>query len=185
MKFISIIPVKTYVKRFLENNYGDPVDFSSHPNENIRLKRMLTKPNYHCDTIYDKRSLNSKTLPFVSVLISSAEYYRYGWQLSKTDIARFNKHYELQAKQLMRSVVGNYISFGTPIQAAIEKFQERYHMEEDYWTFEAIKKDFYRFKLTNEIDFKGYAYDHLERLLLKTLINTKSISKQIFENINF
>ena len=33
MKFNITVPVKPYVKRFLENNYGNPVDFRNHPRE--------------------------------------------------------------------------------------------------------------------------------------------------------
>jgi len=183
MKFFAVIPVKSYVKRFLENNYGDPVDLSSYPNENILMKRMLTKPAFTYDSFYNLRPSVSKD--FVSVLISSAEYYRYGWQLSKTDTIRFNKHYEIRAKQLMRMVVGNYISFGVPIFTAIEKFQSRFHMEEEYWPYESIKKDFYRFKTSNEINFKDFAYDHLDRLILKTLVDSKIIGQRIYENIEF
>lgn len=183
MKFFAVIPVKSYVKRFLENNYGNPVDFSSFPKENARLKRMLTKPVFCYDSMYSEKSV--KRSFFISVLISPVEYYRYGWKLSKTDVVSFNKHYEMQAKQLMRSVVGNYVSFGIPINKAIEKFQTRYHMEEDYWSFEAIKKDFYRFKIEYNLDCKDFAYDHVERIILKTLIDSKIISHQIFENVEF
>ena len=52
MKFIVTVPVKPYIKRFLENNYGNPVDFRSHPRENEQFKRMLKKPNYDVEHKY-------------------------------------------------------------------------------------------------------------------------------------
>jgi hypothetical protein len=183
MKFIAIIPVKPYVKRFLENNYGDPVDFKNYPSDNLRLKRMLTKPCFSKDYCYPDNF--SKLSIYVSVVISSADYYRYGWQLSKTDIVSFNKYYETQAKIFMRMIVGNYIAFGTPRNKAIFKFQSTYNMNEDVWPFESIVKDLSRFKSFYELDFKNFAYDHLEKLITSTLIDSHTLAPNFVRNTKF
>ena len=175
-RFNVFVPVKPYVKRFLEINYGDPVNFINHPREHDFLKRMLHKPDFLKDYMYHEEFQRLTTT--VTVLISQNDFYRYGWQLSKSDTVRFGKHFEYQTKQLMRSIVGNYISFGIPLMMAIEMFQIRYHMEEEYWPFDAIKKDFYRFQQRHNISFKDFAFNHLENLILKTLADADIISNK-------
>jgi hypothetical protein len=82
----------------------------------------------------------------------------------------------------MRSVVSTYISFGIPINIAINKFQTRFQLEEEYWPFDSIKKDFFRFKINNGIDFNHYAYEHLEKLILVNMSNAGAITTHIVKN---
>lgn len=180
MKFNVTVPVKPYVKRFLENNYGDPVCFKNHPRENEMFKRMLKKPDYEDECKY-KNELCLHTAA-VEIQITERDFYKHGWELTKTDIVSFGKHFEKNAKWLMRSVVGTYVSFGTPPYVAIQKFQERFKMEEEYWSFDSIKKDFFRFKVNNEIDFNQYAFEHLERLILLNMSDAGSVTKTLLQN---
>jgi hypothetical protein len=82
----------------------------------------------------------------------------------------------------MRSVVSIYISFGIPINIAINKFQTRFQLEEEYWPFDSIKKDFFRFKINTGIDFNQYAYEHLEKLILVNMSNAGAITTHIVKN---
>lgn len=181
MKFDVIIPVKPYVKRFLENNYGAPVDFHSHPRENDLFLRMLKKPCYLKDHMYQPDL--GKYTSFVTVKISERSFYRHGWELSKTDIIAFGKHFERNAKMLMRSIVGIYISFGIPTNTAISKFQIRFKMEEEYWPYDSIIKDFSRYKNINEIDFNHHAYQHIEELILLNMSNAGILSKSLIHEL--
>lgn len=180
MKFNITVPVKPYVKRFLENNYGDPVDFRNHPRENEMFKRMLKKPNYDNDHKY--RNELCSHIQAVEIAISDRDFYRHGWELSKTDIVSFGKHFERNAKWLMRTVVSTYVSFGSPINIAILKFQTRFQMEEEYWPYDSIKKDFFRLRDNKDIDLKEYAYQHLERLILINMSNTGAITHHLLKN---
>ncbi len=179
MKFIVTVPVKPYIKRFLENNYGNPVDFRNSPRENEMLNRMLKKPSLIKDHMY-KGDLCLHT-HFVEVEISERCFYRNGLELSKTDVISFGKYFEKNAKWLMRSIIGTYISFGIPINIAIVKFQNSFNMEEEYWPFDSIKKDFFRYKIGNEIDFNQFAYHHLEKLVLTNMSSAGAITKQVLK----
>ncbi|HEY5511411.1 MAG TPA: hypothetical protein VIK10_10325 [Prolixibacteraceae bacterium] len=176
MNYFVEIPVKSYVKRFIDNNYGDPVNFSRHPRERELFMRMLKKPANYNDHKYPNDSV--RLCRTVEVPISDRDFYRHGWELSKTDIVSFGKHFERNAKWLMRSVVGTYISFGTPIQDAIQKFQLRFNMEEEYWPFDSIKKDFFRFRLDNAIDYNQFAFQHLERLILCNMCDAGAMTQK-------
>ena len=169
MKFNVTVPVKPYVKRFLENNYGDPVDFHSPPRENEMIKRMLKKPCKDIDHKY--RNDLARQTHSVEVLISERDFYRNGWELTKTDIVSFGKYFEKHAKWLMRTAVMSYVQHGTPIDRAILKFQAQFSMEEEYWSFDSIKKDFYRLRETEGINLNEYAFQHLERLIRINMSN--------------
>jgi hypothetical protein len=179
MNFNVLVPVKPYVKRFVENNYGCPADFHGHPRENEMFRRMLKKPCYDKDQMYsidlEKQSVK------LEVVLSDRDFFRSGWEMSKTDIIAFGKYFERNAKWLMRSVVSTYISFGMQEYNAIMKFQSRFHMEEEYWPFDSIKKDFYRFKSINDIDFNHYAYQHLEKLILVNMCTAGAITNAVLQ----
>jgi len=179
MKCIVTVPVKPYVKRFLENNYGNPIDFRKHPRENEFFRRMLKKPDYNNEHKY-KNELNKQVVT-VEIQISDHDFYRHGWELSKTDIVSFGKYFEKNAKWLMHTVVGTYVSFGTPIYIAIANFQTRFQMEEEYWPYDSIKKDFFRLRDTHEIDLNHYAYRHLEQLILINMSNAGAVSESLLK----
>jgi len=174
MKFIVTVPVKPYIKRYLENNYGSPVDFRNHPRENELFKRMLKKPCNEANHMY-KNELLRQTAE-VEITISDRDFYRHGWELSKTDIVSFGKHFEKNVKLLMRTVVSTYVCHGMAVDKSIAKFQTQYKMEEEYWSFDSIKKDFYRFRDNNDIELNEYAYQHLERLIRINMNNAGVIS---------
>jgi hypothetical protein len=164
MRFNVTVPVKPYVKKFLINNYGDPVKFIGHPRENEMFSRMLKRP-YNCkDYMYKNEFFLHTENVFVS--ISEFDFYHYGWEISRSDIISFGKYFEQHAKWLMRTVIGTYISFGTPLNLAIFKFQNNFSLEEEFWPFESIKKDFDRLKVQNKASSTEFAFNHLERLIL-------------------
>jgi hypothetical protein len=170
MKFNVTVPVKPYVKRFLENNYGTPVDFKNHPRENEMFQRMLKKPCISNEYMYNDNI--QKYCHIVEIVINDRDFYHYGWELSKTDIISFGKYFERNAKMQMRNVVGLYVSLGFPLNIAIAKFQNKFHFEEEYWSLESIQKDFYRHKkncdlcFNSEFEFNKYAIRHLEQMIL-------------------
>ncbi len=181
MIFHITVPVKAYVKRFLENNYGNPVNFSSHPREKDFFIRMLKKPDNHDNAKYKQ---DYKRFPCcVTIALSESPFYRKGCELTKTDTIALGKHFERNAKMVMRTMVGTYISFGMPINAAIINFQETFKMEEEYWAFDSIKKDFFRYKISHKIDFNHYAFQHLEKLILLNMSNAGILTRAIINEI--
>ena len=175
MIFFVTIPVKLYVKRFLENNYGNPVDFRKFPREHEMFKRMLKRPNKNYDVMYPVKSL--KKPDYVEVVISDHDFYRFGWELSRTDIVAFGKYFESRAKWVMRTVIGSYVSFGAPLDRSINLVQQRFAMGEEYWPFDSIKKDFYRLRTSIDVDMNAYAFNHLERLIRINMKNAGIITE--------
>jgi hypothetical protein len=174
-KFVVTIPVKPYVKRFIEQNYGLPADFSKDPDAHKFFIDLLRKPNTSRDRKYPEQLCTyTETL---EVLISQHDFYKYGWELTRTDIVTFGKRFEERSKSMMRSFVGVYVALGLPPYKSINKFQQRFNFDETYWPYESIKKDFYRNGGAEKIDFEGEIYCKVEKIILRTLYDSGTISK--------
>jgi hypothetical protein len=103
-KFVVTLPVKPYVKRFIEINYGFPANFSSNPDVNKFFLSLLKKPDTSKDKRYSEQLFNYTAL--MEVAISQHDFYHYGWELTRTDIIAFGQYFEEKAKFMMRSFVG-------------------------------------------------------------------------------
>jgi hypothetical protein len=136
------LPCKSYTLRYLENNYGSPVNFNNTPLLKRRLRQMLRKPSHRWDKTITE--ISRKYYPETArIVISTDDFYRFGWELSRTDIVALNTYLESVIKFQMRQTVAAY-QLIMPTSDAIYKFREKYNYTEDDWAFDAIKKDLQR-----------------------------------------
>jgi hypothetical protein len=166
-------------------NYGYPVRFTEDPDSNKFLQELLYKPNNHRDKQYPDNFCTYTEE--VEVIISEHDFYKYGFELTKTDTVAFGKRYEERAKILMRNVVGIYNSLGVPLKNSINKFQDRFGFDEDIWSYQTIKKDFYRNGTIDVVDFDNEIFQKIERIILRNMYNLGTISKSMikqYENNN-
>ncbi len=174
-KFFVHIPVKPYVARFLRLNFGYPINFCTDPASHKFLQNLLHKPDTSRDRQYPDQICTYTDE--VEVIISEHDFYRYGWELTKTDTVAFGRYFENRAKTLMRNIVGVNVSAGLPLKTSILRFQERYGFDEDTWSYETIKKDFNRNGFTDKIDFETEIFKKIERIVLRNLYGLGTISK--------
>lgn len=178
-QFYITIPVKRYVKRFLELNYGDPVYFHSDKADYNRLRLALHR---------SRRELERNRIPYliedlsctyktnITVLLSERDFYRDGWELTRNEIISLNSDWEKRAKSLMRSVVGVYRAMGLPVSVSIHKFQDKFYFDEDVWPYESIKRDFSRKGTVEKIDFDGEVFNKIEKIVVTNLFDFGTIS---------
>lgn len=173
-KFFVIVRAKPYVRRFLEINYNYPVSFVGDPAAHRFLQGLLSKPNKSEDYKYSDNICTYTEE--VEIVISEHDFYRYGFELTHTDTVAFGRFFEDRAKTLMRNMVGMYAGLGTPINKSIEKFQDRFGFNEDTWSYQTIKKDFYRNGLLHRIDFDVEIFKKMEKIILRNLYNLGTVS---------
>ncbi len=77
----------------------------------------------------------------VTIVIKRNDFYRHGWDLTRTEIVEFNQAVEMRAKALMRSYIAPRIGVGYNWTDAINEFQQEFGFTEDIWSFEAIRKE--------------------------------------------
>ena len=183
-KFVVTIPVKPYVKRFIELNYGLPADFSKHPEIQKEVRRCLRKPNTRFDKQFENKLCTYTDQ--LEILISQDDFYRYGWEFSRTDVVAFGKLFETVIKCRMHNIVSIYRGVGLSIKDSIQKFQVHYSMEEEYWSYESIKKEYYRRRPDQEINFFTEIIDKIDELFMVTLSRKKdnvTTQKTVYETV--
>ena len=120
--FFLELPVKPYVKQYIVLNYGNPANFSSNKFINDRFRKCLTKPSRRNNPVYEKTAF-CKYSESIKIILTQDDFYRYGWELSPTDIISFGKLMEHQAKFLMRNMISFYMTLMNE-RDAILTFQE-------------------------------------------------------------
>lgn len=176
-KFSITIPCKPYTKRFLEYNYGIPVDFTRdqtlYPNFREKLKRKSTRH----DNAYTSLSLD-KYCAKVEVKINEDDFYNHGWELTITEIVRFNREIEGRAKLFMYLIVSARISFGMNVIDAVKDFQDKFGFTEEIWPTDSIVRDCRR----NMTVHKNEMIDNVSELIDKIIVEKLSEKGTIFHN---
>jgi len=175
MKFSITIPCKPYVRRFLELNYGSPVDFTRdqtiYPLFRQKLKRCSTRHDNYYSSLENKKYTETCVLK-----ITEDDFYNLGWELTFTEIVRFNREMEGRAKLFMYMIVSTRISFGMNTTDAVHYFQERFGFTEDVWQSESIVKDCQR----NLTVHKNEIIENVSQMLDKIVIEMLSDKGTLF-----
>lgn len=152
--FIITIPIKPYVKHYLVTNFSEPADLSTDKRLNKMFRDLLKRPVFRHDKRYNETFSKEKSIysQSIEILISESDFYRYGWELTKTNTIQFNSEIESRTKEFMRRTVEIYENLMSQ-KEAILKFQEEFGFSEDIWPYESIKKDYYR-NTPNKINIK-------------------------------
>jgi len=141
-EFTIGLHLKPYVKRYLINNFGDPVNLYCVEGQDLKelMIQFLKKSCRKNDKRIKLTTLNKET----RIRISESDFYRYGWEISKTDMLKFNNRIESLIKFYARCFIAFDKSFGVPISISIRSFQDEYGFSEEDFPYETIKKDFDR-----------------------------------------
>ncbi|MCX6231116.1 MAG: hypothetical protein NTZ33_06190 [Bacteroidetes bacterium] len=178
--YLVSLPVKPYVKRFLELNFGDPVDLKKDKKLYNYFRRCLTKPRL----TYDKTrcaEISNYYNENAGIVISEDDFYRYGWELSKTDVVAFGREIEANAKFFMKNIVSFYCSH-MEFSRSVRYFQEKYGFTEDIWQYDSIVKDFQRNGLKFKVEFSKEITEKIEKIILLNLSDKRTISTKMIEN---
>jgi len=175
--FFIDVKVKPYVRQYLINNCGHPVDLSLLPKINDLFKKLIRRP-----------LLRFESLPmppdecYVRIVISQDMFYRHGWEMTRSGMMQFNAEIEHDLKFIMRTYITNRASLGYPVAKCIRNFQERFNLQEEVWSFDAIKKDLDRnteSKKSDDVEnFLRQMDKKLHQVFLENLSGTGTISKK-------
>ena len=178
-QYTITIPVKSYNKRFLILNYGEPANLTKNPRLNNFFRRCLKKPSLTYDNTHYKEISKRHYSEKIEILITESDFYRHGWELSRTDTIAFNREIEEITKFFMRNTIALYENL-MPQKDAIIRFQNQFGFHEDVWTYEAIKKDYFRNCVPHRVKILPEIIKKLEDFFLLKLsdLGTHSTLKQ-------
>ena len=139
MPFQITVPCKSYVKHYLESNYGNPVNLQLNSSLYKHLIGLLSgdknlRKRYYFNVITNYSE-------FVKVNLKKTDFYKHKWILNESDVINFNLRIQLEVKTFMRSIVGTRIALGENITDSIHFFQDNYGYTEEVWSFDTIRKD--------------------------------------------
>jgi hypothetical protein len=168
--FTISIPCKYYIKVYLENNCGVPVNLSCFPEIYYAFKSLLTKngePVKPICRIYEPET--------VTIIIPPDWFYRYGFIMNTPSTLKFLRLVEKQLKYKMRQYIEMNSITGRSVASCIRYFQDEFALPEPVWSFESIKKDFDRHRhgtkvtprLSMEEDIVNMIHENLSGLGMK------------------
>lgn len=173
--FTVTIPAKPYVKAFLENNCGIPVDLKNIPEIQAEFIRALEKKPMRRET-----DDIAKWPEKVTIIIPPDSFYRHGWEMNKTNISSFNKFVEHRIKFIMRSYISMNRILGIPVASCIRDFQSEYNFPEPIWAYDSIKKDYDRHARNFSFDKKPMisVKQKLREILMSNLSEMGTIGRK-------
>lgn len=158
------VAVKSYIRSYLENNFGNPADIRLDPELNEMFSLLLREGSTRLDKII------SATYPTtVNIQISKDVFFRYGFTLTKTETLKFNSFLEKRIKFFMRTYIAYHQSLGYSTAECIRDFQLIFGFSEDVWPFDSIKKDFDRNGSHLDRKFIRNFKDELSHIFLEML----------------
>ncbi|MFA6483723.1 MAG: hypothetical protein WCW62_14170 [Bacteroidales bacterium] len=184
-----VIPCKPYVKQFLIQNFGYPVNFYSVANPYTYLFRtylhLPDDPEGQAQVKRGKRPkpkvkpsfTNSELDVPVEFVISDHDFYRYGWEMDPIHITALNTIFEQAAKLFMRTSITIDTAISGSQATSIRRFQDRYGYPDEIWNFQSIKKDLDRNTIRQEIGFDTEIYDKVQKILMHNLYKLGTLSK--------
>ena len=152
-EFVSIIYCKPYVKQYISQTFGNPADLSTDMELRDFFLHCLKSPKFDHEYRRKEKPESAIYTQEVNIIISEDNFYRCGWALSKTDQMRFGRKIEKEVKQLMRTTISTKLAVCGQIKASIHFFQDHFNFPEDVWSYDSIKKEFYRKGVYPEMKF--------------------------------
>jgi hypothetical protein len=135
------VPVKPYIKKYLEKNYGNPVNFSGVRGLSDFFNLLLEKQTLR----REKQTTLNRYSELVTIVITRDVFYRYGWSISNTSVVSFNALFEMVIKERGRDAIRiRKDEANKKISESIRQYQIDFGFTEDDFPFDTIKKDVQR-----------------------------------------
>lgn len=134
------IPCKSYIRCWIEKQYGKPAKISKSNNVGKFLYQLMSDPQFKNDSDYRPYR------DIVTVSISEDVFLRKGYYITKTNTTLFNNFVEEQIKSTLFVYI-DALKDGTgkiKTKLAIEKALEKFGFGADDWPYESIKKAYDR-----------------------------------------
>jgi len=162
------LPCKPYVKHYLTQNFGDPVNLYQADNPFLPLLKLLLHSQKRDK--YPSRSLSANIYSdSATIVLSEDDFLRVGFELTRNGAIVFNKEVERTFKHMMHVIVAINFTFYGNLEMAIDRFTLDFDIPEDTWPHESIRKDFMRHASVHRFNFKNTISENLTKVFLTQL----------------
>lgn len=143
--YLITIPCKPYVRRFLVNTYGHPVNLKSDKHAfryfRLLLQRKMFRNNHRTGF---KRNGKMIYRTEVEIILDNDTFKHYGYGMSRQAVIDFNAFFEGYIKKVGRTFIAALESSGWKRWHAIREYQDTFGFREDEYSGEAILQDLKR-----------------------------------------
>lgn len=138
------VPVKPYIKSYLENRYGSPAKLAGNDIIGNYFIKLLEDYSREQDKSIDISYYSQKII----IAVNQDIVLRNGSYITKTNVRDFNRKVERIIKERIHDFLNAALKYSPNIQfkKAIDDFREENGLPEHCFSYEAIKKDFYRYR---------------------------------------
>ena len=167
--YTVVIPCKPYVKKFLIDNYGNPVDIRKDKYLYKYFKNVLDRKLYRNNSRYSFKKYGKMIYrEEVIFIINEETFERDGFSIHHNDIIDINSLFEGYIKKIISVFVFALISCGHKTISAINEAQKLFNFSEDDMSTDLILKSCKR-----EQDLKEKILAQVSVNLAQTSINFK------------
>jgi hypothetical protein len=140
------IPTKKYIKQYLTVKYGLPATLTRKELEGAFLYELIEDPRS------DRDSESGTFNHILTVQLPERVLMRKGFYLTPTQLSNFNSWMARFIKLEMRKHVDLLLRANPnmEIREAIYDYQKQYDLHDDFFPFDSIKKDYYRYRLRTQ-----------------------------------
>lgn len=167
------LPVKPYVRCFIEHNFDIPVRFYKDKAAMSFVRLLLEKNDHKSDYRPINKNIYSDCLKFQ---INESDLNHYGCHLSNQAILDLNNFFETKAKEMMRSWIAAEHAFGMPANECVKEFQRKFGFPQSVWKAESIYKDCQRNNIFNP-ELKKQLEQRIHLIVLSQLSKNRTITK--------
>ena len=183
-RYVVAIHVPPFVKNYLLTNFGivDPdwvnlVSLSSDKYLCNLFRGMLIRKDFQFDKRIESQKSGFRT-EVVNIEISRADFYRYGWALSRTDEVRFSIVLESRCKTMLLTYLASAYMVNQNLAECIRKFYQLFGYDEDTWPVDSIRKIWIRDKSIDKTKLKAGLQQKINEIIILQLSQNGTIAEQ-------
>ena len=183
-RYVVAVHVPPFVKNYLLTNFGvvDPdwislVNLSSDKYLCNLFRGMLIRKDYQFDKRIESQKSGFRT-EVVNIEISRADFYRYGWALSRTDEVRFSIVLESRCKTILLTYLASAYMVNQNLAECIRKFYQLFGYDEDTWPVDSIRKIWIRDKSIDKTKLKAGLQQKINEIIILQLSQNGTIAEQ-------
>ncbi len=137
------LPVKSYIKKYLETQYGADYKVNISDSFGILILNVLHKKTSYYNY---KREKDNREESF-PIHISLSNFEKYGCGITDMQLYLIHKSIDYDFRMSMfQAAVINHRKFGIRYKESIESFLDSFNISEDELSYSTIRKDFNRKK---------------------------------------
>lgn len=147
-RYIRIeIPVKPYIKAYMIAQLGEMIKLS--PGQHAITNKIydLLERSQNWERIDSKCNYGEK----VTIYLTYDTFRRKGHNLNATNVKNFNRFVEKLAKWHFYTVMDSLMAILPSFEGNLPEARKRIGIDLEYWSDDSMKKDYYRYRLKNNL----------------------------------